>query len=155
MSLKRERIETYINLNDDDDDHGDDDEEDGAFDDGNDIEIMNDIDTAFGNDAAPSSPGIVWLPEQQTKSYNVGDGRGNRSNQNTFSNSRDFVRDENIITKYFTVAVQSHYKDGPISTKSDTTVMPQEHVPNDSYPLQLWEPKEIELPLWAVIASQP
>ena len=151
MSLKRENIETYINLNDNDDD-----EEDGAFDDGNDIEIMNDNDTAFANDAAPSSPGIVWLPEQQTKSYNVGDGHGNRSNQNTtISNSRDFERDENIITKYFTVAVQSHYKDDPISTKSDTTITPQEHVSNDNHPLQLWEPKEIELPLWAVLASQP
>ena len=148
MSLKRENIETYINLNDNDDD-----EEDGAFDDGNDIEIMNDNDTAFGNEAAPSSPGIVWLHEQQSQSYNVGDCHGNQNT--TISNSRDFERDENIITKYFTAAVQSHYKDDPISTKSDTTVMPQEHIPNDSYPLQLWEPKEIELPLWAVITSQP
>jgi hypothetical protein len=85
--------------------------------------------------------------------------------------------DENIVTKYFIAAVQSHNhrsehhirNEYENSLSSDAIMM--EHELNDNNNTnnnnnnnnnsnkfgiipKSWEPKEIELPAWAVLASQ-
>jgi hypothetical protein len=150
-----------------------DDSDDEAYDDDcNDFNNMNDdmlpedeteVNTADGSDLTRptlSEQGIIWLPQERELLSGVK--RGNDPNHNdtctTFSN---FAVDEYIINKYFMAAIESH--DRPVATtttdicQSNIDVQQQlgsddqDHIKSDK--LKSWKPKELELPLWAVVVS--
>ena len=107
------------------------------------------------DEPASLSHGIIWFEEQNSSTD--GKNAGVCDNDN-----KEFVLDEKVITKYFMSAVQSHNQQpklpvehrNPVS--SDTE---REHIPIDNrngigLSIKSWEPKVIDLPKWAVVASQ-
>ena len=123
---------------------------------------LSDNDTTGTSDEPTSmSPGIAgsWADSMQNAS--PGEGEAKISDNN--SSKIDLVIDENIITKYFIAAVQSHNQDPrfrvePKDPMNGDTI-PDHATSNNSITdinelVKSWEPKEIELPIWAVFASQ-
>jgi hypothetical protein len=153
MSYKRKRKEPNVSLglDFDDDDHC------NAFNTMSDTASENDMGAPIVNELnepVSPAPGIIWFEEQKSSTdaanLEIGD-----------SNGREFVIDENIITKYFIAAVKSHHCHAKLVTErrnpvADDTM--REHGPNISSDIGIliksWKPKEIELPLWAIVASK-
>ena len=101
--------------------------------------------------------GMIWLDETNASS-NV------ENSEMSDKTSKEFIIDENMITKYFHSAIHSHdYHPSELvgtSTETRTSDTTTEHGPNDhsnnniSLLIKSWEPNEIKLPIWAVVASQ-
>jgi hypothetical protein len=136
------------------------DSDDNDYNNENDMnELDSDIDSNE-NDEERMSPGIVWLEQQnlsdkqQSSSilYNVShDDKGIQNNINS-------IIDEHIIEKYFVSAIQSHDNPIPTTKELDIGTKTNLHETNSSVThntlLNLWKPKELELPLWAVRKAQ-
>ena len=147
MSYKRHRSESNVSIDHDDDCI--------VFNAMGDMASESDM-----NEPESPSPGIIWFEEQNSSPDAItAEICDNNDNNN---NNREFVIDEQIITKYFVSAIQSHYHHPKLVTEhkspslSSDTMLEHTSTNSDNIGISIksWEPKEMELPIWAVIASQ-
>jgi hypothetical protein len=116
-------------------------------------------DTISGNDV-DEAPGVIWFDDAKNSPPDAV--RTDAKICNNSINNDEFVIDETIITKYFVAAIQSHNRHLKLDTEDSnlrpTNTMLELDSNNKNNDIDIvtnsWEPKELELPLWAVSAPQ-